>query len=133
MNNSNTFQIPEEMVSRYAALNEKAKKIEEEMAEIKKIFNAYFDHEYGKNSKGEERIGAYKIQRQIRQSESYHPDKTVKVLEELNLSDCIILVKQPDKEKIQAALTLGMLSAEEMKDCVIRKCSQAIVVKPLNK
>ncbi|UOK58476.1 hypothetical protein MGI18_04225 [Bacillus sp. OVS6] len=36
MSDSKTFQIPEEMVARYASLNEKAKRIEEELAEMKK-------------------------------------------------------------------------------------------------
>ncbi|MDQ0861690.1 hypothetical protein [Bacillus sp. V2I10] len=131
MSDSKTFQIPEEMVARYALLNEKAKRIEEELAEMKKIFNSFFDHAHGNLCKGEERIGDYKIQRQIRHSEQYHPEKTVKVLEDLNLTDCIISVKQPDKQKIDAALTLGMVSEEELKDCLIKKSSQAIVVKPI--
>jgi hypothetical protein len=131
MSESKTFQIPEEMISRYVALNDKAKKIDEELSEMKKIFNSFFDHAYGKNRKGEEKIGDYKIQRQIRNSEQYHPEKTVKVLEELNLTDCILLVKQPDKQKLDAALTLGMVSYEELNDCLIRKSSQAIVVKSL--
>lgn len=131
MSESKTFQIPEEMISRYVALNDKAKKIDEELSEMKKIFTSFFDHTYGENCKGEERIGDYKIQRQIRNSEQYHPEKTVKVLEELNLTDCILLVKQPDKQKLDAALTLGMVSYEELNDCLIRKSSQAIVVKSL--
>ncbi len=122
-------QIPEELISKYFTLSEKAKEIEKELKEMKKVINVYFDETVGKQEKGESIVGDYKIQRQIRTSESYHDEKTVKKLEELNLVDCIRIIKQPDQQKIDAAITLGLLGQADIEDCIVKKTTNAITVR----
>src|SRR5690606_48226 len=108
--NSNVFtDIPEELVSKYVVLNERAKEIDKELKELKKVINVYFDAKAGKNEKGEAVIGSYKVQRQVRSTENYQDEKLVQRLEELQLNDCIQIVKLPDQQKIEAAITLGLL------------------------
>jgi flagellar biosynthesis chaperone FliJ len=121
--------INEEMVNRYHRLNEEAKQIESELKQLKQIFNTYFDQTVGKNTKGETYFGDYKLQRQIRQSERYIDDKTIQKLEQLNMTDCIETIKRPDSEKINAAVKLGLLSSDDLEDCITRKVSKAIVVR----
>ncbi|MGG3573981.1 hypothetical protein ABES25_15625 [Bacillus gobiensis] len=125
------FTITKELLSHYHHLSMKAKELNEELNQLKKIFNDYFDRTAGKQMKGEIQIGDYKLQRQIRKTESFHDVKTVEKLEELRLTDCI--VKKPDKEKIEAAITLGILSSEDLNDCIIKKMSQAIVLKEIGR
>jgi hypothetical protein len=122
-------QIPEELISKYFTLSEKAKEIEKELKELKKVINVYFDETVGKQEKGESIVGDYKIQRQIRTSESYHDEKTVKKLEELNLVDCIRIIKQPDQQKINAAITLGLLGQADIEDGIVKKTTNAITVR----
>lgn len=122
-------QIPEELISKYFTLSEKAKEIEKELKEMKKVINVYFDETVGKQEKGESIVGDYKIQRQIRTSESYNDEKTVKKLEELNLVDCIRIIKQPDQQKIDAAITLGLLGQADIEDCIVKKTTNAITVR----
>ena len=122
-------QIPEELISNYFTLSEKAKEIEKELKEMKKIINVYFDETVGKQEKGESIVGDYKIQRQVRTSESYHDEKMVKRLEELNLVDCIRISKQPDQQKIDAAITLGLLGQADIEDCIVKKTTNAITVR----
>ncbi|MGC4376941.1 hypothetical protein WD019_08385 [Fictibacillus sp. Mic-4] len=122
-------EITNEMVSRFHELSVQAKEIEGELKELKKRFNAYFDQTVGENSKGELCIGDFKLQRQIRKTENYHETKTVQKLEELNLTDCIRIVKQPDKEKIDAALTLGIIPESVLNDCLVQKFAHVVVVK----
>ncbi|MFD1781398.1 hypothetical protein ACFSFW_22390 [Fredinandcohnia salidurans] len=130
MQDSKRFtQIPEELISKYFTLSEKAKEIEKELKEMKKVINVYFDETVGKQEKGESIVGDYKIQRQIRTSESYHDEKTVKKLEELNLVDCIRIIKQPDQQKIDAAITLGLLGQADIEDCIVKKTTNAITVR----
>lgn len=130
MQNSKRFtQIPEELISKYFTLSEKAKEIEKELKEMKKVINVYFDETVGKQEKGESIVGNYKIQRQIRTSESYHDEKMVKKLEELNLVDCIQIIKQPDQQKIDAAITLGLLGQADIEDCIVKKTTNAITVR----
>ncbi len=124
--------ITDEMVSRFHRLNSQAKEIESEMAELKKIFNAYLDKKVGLNSKGESIHGEFKLQRQIRKSEAFNDELTVQRLEELNLNDCIQTVKQPDKQKIEAAITLGLLSSSDLDECIVKRVSQVIIVKEIN-
>ncbi|MEH7237556.1 hypothetical protein [Bacillus sp. JJ1562] len=124
-------QIPEELITRYFTLSEKAKVIEKELKEMKKVLNVYFDETVGKQEKGESLIGDYKIQRQIRLSESYHDEKMVKKLEELNLIDCIQIIKQPDQQKIEAAITLGLLGQADIEDCIVKKTTNAITVRKI--
>lgn len=125
--------VTEDMVSRFHELNLQAKEIEAEMAELKELFNGYFDHSVGKHAKGETMFGNVKLQRQIRRSENFIADKTVQKLEELNLNDCIETVKQPDKQKIEAAITLGLLSDSDLKGCKTERITQAIVVKEISR
>lgn len=129
---TNSFsEIPEELMARYVMLSEQAKQIEKELKEMKKVINVYFDETIGKNEKGESVIGNYKIQRQIRSSEGFHDEKMVKRLEDLKLVDCIQTVKQPDQQKIEAAITLGLLAQTDIEDCIIRKTSPVIVVRKI--
>ncbi|SFE52120.1 hypothetical protein SAMN05428981_106108 [Bacillus sp. OV194] len=124
-------QVTEEMVSRFHELNQQAKAIDAELSELKKKFNTHFDYMCGESEKGEVLYGSYKLQRQIRKSESFHTEKTVQKLEELNLQDCIIITKQPDKQKIEAAMTLGLIPQGELDDCLLRKITPVIVVKEM--
>ncbi|MDR4886127.1 hypothetical protein RGU12_01030 [Fredinandcohnia sp. QZ13] len=124
-------QIPEELITRYFTLSEKAKEIEKELKEMKKVLNVYFDETVGKHEKGESFVGDFKIQRQIRWSESYHDEKMVKRLEELNLNDCIQVIKQPDQQKIEAAITLGLLGQADIEDCILKKTTNAITVRKM--
>lgn len=126
---SGEISITEEMVARYHSLNEEAKVIEKELAQLKKRFNEYFDQTVGQHAKGELLLGDYKLQRQIRRSERYIDDKAVHRLEELNMADCIQITKRPDKEKIQAAIKLGLLSAAALDDCKHHRVSEAIYVR----
>ncbi|MFS0863203.1 hypothetical protein [Fredinandcohnia sp. 179-A 10B2 NHS] len=129
---TNSFsEIPEELMARYVMLSEQAKQIEKELKEMKKVINVYFDETIGKNEKGESVVGNYKIQRQIRCSEGFHDEKMVKRLEDLKLVDCIQTVKQPDQQKIEAAITLGLLAQSDIEDCMIRKTSPVIVVRKI--
>ena len=121
--------ITAEMVGKYHELSLQVKRIEGELDELKKVFHQFFDMQLGEEEKGEYEIGEFKLQRQIRESEGYHEINTVKVLEELNLTDCIQIVKKPDKEKIDAAITLGLLSSKDLAECIHRKVTKAIVVK----
>ncbi|MEH7387491.1 hypothetical protein V7147_19055 [Bacillus sp. JJ1521] len=132
MQDSNHFtQLPEELITRFFTLSEKAKEIDKELKELKKVLNGYFDETVGKQEKGESVVGDYKIQRQIRWSESYHDEKMVNRLEELNLVDCIQIIKQPDQQKIEAAITLGLLGQADIEDCIVRKTTNAITVRKI--
>jgi len=124
-------QLPEELISKYFTLSEKAKEIEKEIKEMKKVLNVYFDETVGKHKKGESIVGNYKIQRQVRSSESYHDEKMVKKLEELNLVECIRVIKQPDQQKVEAAITLGLLGQADIEDCIIKKTTNAITVRKI--
>jgi hypothetical protein len=126
-----TFSISEKIVARYFHLSELEKEIEKEMKELKKVFHLYFDETIGTDQKAEFTLGDYKIQRQIRLSESYDDEKTVSRLEERNLQDCIQIIKKPDIQKIEAAITLGILELKEIEDCRNKKVSKAISVRKI--
>jgi hypothetical protein len=123
--------ISETLLQRYYELSQTAKEVEKELKGMKKELNAYFDHIIGQNQKGESDIGEYKVQRVIRYSENFDVEKTVKRLEEKQLTDCIETKRIPDKEKINAAITLGLIDSNEIEDCIERKVSQAISVKKI--
>ena len=123
------MSITEEMVARYYQLNHEAKRIEKELRELKKRFHDYFDQTNGADTKAELRFKDYKLQRQIRQSETYMDEQTVQTLEELGLTDCVRTVKRPDDAKIEAAITLGLLDPNELEHCKQRKVTSAIVVR----
>lgn len=122
-------KIMEDVVARYYELHRKMKEIEKEMTQLKQLFNAYFDEMVGPNMKGELCFDGFKLQRQVRIAERYIEDKTVQKLEALRLNDCIQTVKRPDRQKIEAAMVLGLLSEDDLEDCKIRKVSQAIYVR----
>jgi hypothetical protein len=119
--------ITREMLVQYNELNSKKKEIENQLDELKKTFISYFDLTVGQNEKGEIVIRDYKLQRQIRKTEKFEPEKTVKRLEELNMMDLIL--KRPDEAKIKSALNLELLKGKDIEDCIITNSSQAIYVK----
>jgi hypothetical protein len=122
-------QITEAMVERYFLLNSEAKRIEEELKQIKKHFHQYFDAKFGENEKGEASIGTFNIQRRIQLKRDYADDKTVQRLEDLQFTDCIRTVKTPDREKIDAAISLGLLASSDLTDCMVEKVTPSIWVK----
>ncbi|MTH53581.1 hypothetical protein GKZ89_09215 [Bacillus mangrovi] len=119
----------EEKVARYKMLSMKIKELESELGGLKEELHAYFDGKFGENQKGKAFIGDYSVQRQIRETEMYAEDSLLSRLEELQLEDCIMMVRKPDKEKIEAARTLGILSGDQLKDCITQKLTKVIVVK----
>ncbi|EIT84727.1 hypothetical protein A374_13585 [Fictibacillus macauensis ZFHKF-1] len=125
-------QVTEEMVCRFYELSKQAKAIENELSTLKKQFNAHFDFISGHHQKGELAVGAYKLQRQIRTSQSYVAETTVNKLEELQLEDCILTTRTPNKEKIEAALTLGLIPAGALDHCHLVKHTPVITVKANN-
>ncbi|WP_174234306.1 hypothetical protein [Bacillus sp. V59.32b] len=121
------FLITKEMLAQYVELNRKKKEIEAQLDQLKKVFNNYFDVSVGQNVKGEITISDYKLQRQIRTTEKFEQDLTVKRLEELNMNE--LIQKKPDEVKIKSALNLGLLNTKDLEDCIITNSSQAIYVK----
>ncbi|MGP4108019.1 hypothetical protein [Virgibacillus sp. L01] len=120
-----------DMLKRYFELNNQKKKIDNELKLLKKNLHEILDESIGKDQKGELQRGDYKIQRQIRSSISYIDEKTVEKLEELNLNDCIVHVKRPDTNKLEAAIKLGLVEENEFEGCKKAKVTQALVVKEL--
>ena len=127
----NKILITGDMLIRYNELTKKKKEIENEMNTLKEIFHTYFDMQIGENKKGELIDNGIKLQRQIRKTEKYQDEKTVEKLEGLNMNDLIKIVKKPDEEKINAAINLGFLNEDELKECLITSYSKAISVKEL--
>ncbi|MCD7036495.1 hypothetical protein LRR81_19795 [Metabacillus sp. GX 13764] len=119
----------EEMAARFFTLSKEAKKAEDELKKLKKEWNDYFDSEAGANEKGALQAGPYQVQRIIRVTECYEEEKAVARLEEENLSDCILTIKKPDKEKIEAAVKLGLLEKDALNECTVRKISKVVTVK----
>lgn len=123
--------ITGEMLVKYYELNKQKKEIEMEMNELKDVFQNYFNNLVGSDHKGEITISGYKLQRQIRKTEKYNDEETIKRLEELQMNELIQVVKKPDDVKIKAALNLGLLSPVHLEGCIVSTCSPAITVKPL--
>lgn len=121
--------LTRENLALYDELNRKKKEIEQQLDELKKIFNHYFDVSVGKNNKGEIEIDDYKLQRQIRLTEKYEPETTVQRLEELKLEN--LIQKRPDEGKIKSALNLGLLKEGDLEGCVTVSSTKAIYVKKL--
>ncbi|MFD1737233.1 hypothetical protein ACFSCX_11785 [Bacillus salitolerans] len=121
--------ISEEYVAKYVELNEQAKRIKEEMDKIKQVFHTYFDELCGMNEKGEFNIGDYFLQRQIRITNAFDEERLVEKLEALKLGDCIEYVKKPNEQKLEAAIQLGLISEEDIKEYRLSKRTQAISVK----
>jgi hypothetical protein len=120
--------ITKKLLERYVHLNDITKEAKAEMDKIKHVFHSYFDEQTGPYNKGEMTLGGYHIQRQIRLSEGYD-DRAVERLEQLSLTDCIKYEKKPDEQKIEAAIQLGLLKEEELKEYRTGKKTQVISVK----
>ncbi|MFD2657654.1 hypothetical protein [Gracilibacillus thailandensis] len=125
-------ELSEDMLKKYYDLNLQKKELEKEMNQIKKQIHHCLDDKFGKQQKAEVQLGKYKAQRIIRASVHYNQEKTVQKLEELNLEDFILQVKQPDTEKLEAAMKIDLVNEEEFQDCKTNKLSQAITVKELS-
>ncbi|PLR86443.1 hypothetical protein [Bacillus sp. V33-4] len=123
--------ITGEMLVKYYELNKKKKEIELEMNQLKDTFHHYFDDQVGSNDKGEITIDGYKLQRQIRKTEKFNEEETVKRLEELQMTDLIKVVKKPDDIKIKSAINLGLIKTEDLEGCILSTTSPAITVKPV--
>lgn len=121
--------ITEEMVTQFFEWSQQKKEIESKMEEYKKAFHLYFDQNIGLHSKGQIKIGNYKLQRLIRKTEKYDEIETVQRLEELNFNDLIQIVKRPDEEKIKSAIHLGLLKEKDLEGCLKVYSSPAISVK----
>jgi len=131
LKNSQDKVITGDMLINYYELNKKKKEIEAEMNQLKKIFHDYFDRQVGTLDKGEITLNGYKLQRQIRKTEKFNEEETIKRLEHLKMNDLIQIVKKPDTIKINSALNLGFLQEKDLEGCIITTTSPAISVKPL--
>ncbi|MBM7619082.1 hypothetical protein JOC95_000931 [Bacillus tianshenii] len=124
-------QLTADMLEKYYEYNKKKKEIEAEMNHLKEVFHQYFDHQLGSDDKGEVLLGGFKLQRQVRKTEKYREDTTIKRLEELKMEDLIQVVKKPDEAKIKSAIQLGLLKEEDLEGCLTTSTSLAISVKPV--
>ncbi|WP_240338365.1 hypothetical protein [Peribacillus alkalitolerans] len=131
MINKNETLMTGDMLIKYYELNKKKKEIELELNELKDLFHHYFDNQVGLNDKGEVTINGYKLQRQVRKTEKFNDDLTIKRLEELNMNDLIQVIRKPDDVKIKAALNLGLIHPTDLDGCIITSSSPAISVKPV--
>lgn len=122
--------ISEALVERFFLLSEQAKEIERELKQLKNLFNGYFDATVGSEKSGEVQYSRYVLKRQIRKSERLLP-AVVEKLETLNLTDCIVIEKKPDPEKIKAAIQLGFLNEEDIEEFRQRKFTNAIIVREI--
>lgn len=125
----NQSTITEANLKRFYELTKQKKEIEKEIDHLKKHFHHVFDQSVGEKEKAHMTCGLYQIQRHIRQSIRYHPDKTVQKLEDLQLSDFIDIIKQPNTDKLKAAIRLGLVDEHVFADCIDKKITQAISVK----
>ncbi|WP_077213489.1 hypothetical protein [Bacillus dakarensis] len=121
--------ITKEMLQRFEQLNLQKKKIDKQLNDMKKVFNDFFDQSVGENIKGEFTIEEYQIQRQVRKTEKFEQEKTIKRLEDLNMMD--LIQKRPDEDKIKSALNLGLLKEEDIKGCLSINTTKAIYVKKI--
>lgn len=124
-----SFTISEKELKRYYDLNKQKKEIEQDINQLKKLFHQALDKAIGINEKGEIEYGNYKLQRQIRQSINYHNKDTVQKLIDLNLEEFIQVIKRPDKDKLEAAIKLGLVNKNDFDDLKQTKLTKAIVVK----
>ncbi|ENH96129.1 hypothetical protein J416_12447 [Gracilibacillus halophilus YIM-C55.5] len=127
-----SLEITEGLLKKYHDLNREKKEIEKKLNQMKKQLHHYFDETVGKEQKAEVKRGPYKAQRVIRSSVQYNDEKTIQKLEELNLQDFILVVKQPDTEKLEAAMKLDLVDQDAFADCKKQKHSQAITIKEEN-
>lgn len=122
-------RINADKLERFYNLQEMKREIEQELGELKKEFNQAFDESVGKNQTGEFSQGGYQLKRQIRKTEKFNEEQTVHRLEDLRMGDLIETVRRPDKAKIQAAIELGLLRADQLEDLVVRHYSKALIAK----
>ncbi|MGN8646567.1 hypothetical protein ACTNEO_11205 [Gracilibacillus sp. HCP3S3_G5_1] len=127
-----SVELSEEVLQKYYELNNQKKELDKQLKEVKKQIHHYLDEAFGMKQKGEVKRGKYKAQRVIRSSVHYDEEKTVQKLEQLNLEDFIVLVKQPDTEKLEAAMKVDLVKEEDFADCKTNKLTQAITVKELS-
>lgn len=130
MSKSGEEQITAEMLQKYYECNKQKKEIELEMKELKEKFHQYFNKQVGLDKKGELTINGFKLQRQVKKSEKYITDETVKRLEELQMNDLIETLKKPDEVKIEAAFKLNLLKESDLLGCKTTSYTPAISVKP---
>ncbi|WP_033826740.1 hypothetical protein [Bacillus andreraoultii] len=126
---NNIDLITEDMVARFSELSKQAKEIDKELVRLKKLFNEYFDLTVGKNEKGRVSFESFILERHIRTSEKYREEETVEKLEDMNLSECVKVVKKVDEEKVSAVLTLGLLPPEVLAEYKERRHVPVITVK----
>jgi hypothetical protein len=119
------------MLEKYYEYNKKKKEIEVEMNQLKEVFHHYFDKQIGAQGKGEILLGSFKLQRQVRKSEKYNEEPTIRRLEELQMKELVQVVKIPDEAKIKSAIQLGLLSERDLDGCLTTSTSFAITVKPI--
>ncbi|MCG5102618.1 hypothetical protein [Oceanobacillus alkalisoli] len=122
-------KINTDKLERFYNLQEMKREIEQELGELKKEFNQAFDESVGKNQTGEFIRDGYQLKRQIRKTEKFDEERTVQRLEELRMEDLIEMVRRPDKAKIQAAIELGLLRADQLEDLVVRQYSKVLLAK----
>lgn len=121
--------ITKEMLGRFDELNRRKKDLEAELDKLKDLFHQYFDTAVGQNEKGEVKIDSYKLQRQIRRTEKFDTEETVKRLEGLNLPE--LIQKKPDERKIKSALDLQIIKEKDLEGCLSEKVTAAILVKKI--
>ncbi|GAA0363063.1 host-nuclease inhibitor Gam family protein [Bacillus horti] len=130
--NAKVSILSEETVQRFYELTQQAKGIDYELAELKKEIHSSLDQLVGENEKSSLLFGDIQLQRQIRTSMTYDQEKTVSRLEELQLHDCIETIRRPNADRINAAVTLGLLAEEELEGCQLRKDTPALTVRKVN-
>jgi hypothetical protein len=131
MAKGNAPLITGDLLERYYDLSKQKKEIDLELNELKDQFHQYFNEVAGSEEKGEITINGYKLQRQMRKTEKYNDEVTIKRLEDLQMNDLIQVIKKPDDVKIKAALNLGLLNEEQLEGCLVTSLSPAITVKTL--
>ncbi|WP_417900483.1 hypothetical protein ABN702_09685 [Bacillus haimaensis] len=131
MSKSTEQSLTADMLEKYYEYNKQKKEIEIEMNQLKEAFHHYFDKQIGAQGKGEIQLGSFKLQRQVRKSEKYNEEPTVRRLEELEMNELVQVVKKPDEAKIKSAIQLGLLSECDLDGCLTTSTSFAITVKPI--
>ncbi|MEC5423812.1 hypothetical protein QGM71_09945 [Virgibacillus sp. C22-A2] len=121
--------ITKEMLTSYYKLTKRKKEIDQELNQLKKKLNNYFDDQVGVNNKGEFEKAGYKLQRQIRKTEKFNDDIAVPRLEEMNMTELIKVIKRTDDSKIKSAINLGLLAEDDLDDCKVISYTAAITVK----
>lgn len=122
-------KIHVDKLERFYNLQEMKKEIDAELGDLKKEFNQLLDESVGENRAGEFVEAGYQLKRQIRKTEKYDEERTVQLLEDLQMEDLIETVRRPDKTKIHAAIELGLIRGEQLEDIIVRQYSRVLQVK----